>query len=208
MTDTTSTPSAEFFSELAAAQQEFLPVRKNRVNPATRSQYADLSSVFDAVKPALNAHGFFLFQRVTTSDNAVSAETFLAHKSGETLSSGPFTVPFASLQNRGTNTAQALGSARTYACRYSVSSFLCVVADDDDDGNAASEPAQPQAPQRLVASQALKEESAAAAANGMTAYKAYFDALNIETRRILIGTGLHTANKVAAEAADLESQHE
>lgn len=203
MTDTTSTPSAEFFSELAAAQQEFLPVRKNRVNPTTRSQYADLSSVFDAVKPALNAHGFFLFQRVTTSDNAVSAETFLAHKSGETLSSGPFTVPFASLQNRGTNTAQALGSARTYACRYSVSSFLCVVADDDDDGNAASEPAQPQqAPQRLVASQALKEESAAAAAKGMTAYKAYFDALNIETRRILIGTGLHTANKVAAEAVD------
>lgn len=207
MTDTitTPTPSAAFFAELAAAQQEFLLVRKNRVNPATNSKYADLSSVFDAVKPALNAHGFFLFQRVTTGDGRVSAETFLAHKSGEMLSSGPLAVPFDGLKNGRTNAAQALGSARTYACRYSLCSFLCVVAEDDDDGNASSAPvqtAQPQAPARPIIPLEIKEASAAAAAKGMKVYKEYFNTLDLATRKLMIDTGTHAANKALAEDVD------
>lgn len=201
MTESTNTPSPEFFAELAQAQAEFTTVRKNKMNPSTRSAYADLQSVFDAVKPALNAHGFFVFQRVTSSADSVSVETLLGHKSGETLSSGILTVPYMGLQNRGTNSAQALGSARTYACRYSICSFLCVVAEDDDDGNAATEP-QAAAPKRPVVTQALRDASAAAAAKGTAAYKTYFDSLDLQTRKLLIDAGTHDTNKAAARAVD------
>ncbi len=198
------TPSAEFFAELAKAQNDFAPVRKNRVNPATRSQYADLQSVLDAVKPALNAHGFFLFQRVTCSADAVGVETFLG-RGTEQLSSGVFSVPFASLQNRGTNAAQALGSARTYACRYSLCSFLCVVAEDDDDGNASNEPApqqDPWKPQRPVVSAKMKETAEAAAAKGMESYKTFFATIDPSSRKLLVATGVHATLKQVAENAD------
>lgn len=198
MTESTTPP--EFFAELAKAQSEFSIVRKNKVNPATRSQYADLQSVLDAVKPALNAHGFFLFQRVTCSNEAVGVETFLG-RGTEQLSSGVFSVPFATLQNRGTNAAQALGSARTYACRYSLCSFLCVVAEDDDDGNASNEPAQAR-PQKPTVPPALREASEYAASQGMNAYKEYFSALSLADRGILIQSGVHDMNKRNAADAD------
>lgn len=200
MTDI-ATPSAEFFSELAKAQNEFAPVRKNRVNPATRSQYADLQSVLDAVKPALNAHGFFLFQRVSCSGDAVGVETFLG-RGTEQLSSGVFSVPFASLQNRGTNAAQALGSARTYACRYSLCSFLCVVAEDDDDGNASNEPApqqNPHRPPRPAVPLNVKDAAEAAAKKGLEAYKEFFSSLDLPTRKLMIETGTHNTLKHLAE---------
>ncbi len=204
MTDTIATtesaPSPEFFTELAKAQSEFTIVRKNRKNPATNSQYADLQSVFDAVKPALNKYGFFVFQRVTSSDSKVNVETLLGHRSGETLSSGILSVPYAELKNGRTNAAQALGSARTYACRYSLCSLLCVTAEDDDDGNASADPQN--APARPAVNQALREASAAAAAKGLNAYKAYFDSLDLPTRKLLIETGTHETNKAAAKAVD------
>lgn len=210
MTESTNTPllpapSPTFFAELAQAQAEFLPVRKNKVNPATHSKYADLQSILDAVRPALNAHGFFLFQRVACTDEYVNVETFLGHGT-EQLSSGVFSVPFAGLKNGATNAAQALGSARTYACRYSLCSFLCVAADDDDDGNATAapqtKPQQARPPQRPVVPQAMREASAAAAAKGTVAYKEYFNSLDLATRKLLIDTGVHSNNKAAAEMAD------
>lgn len=198
MENETTTPSAEFFKELAAAQSEFGTVRKNRTNPATHSEYADLQSVFDAVKPALNKHGFFIYQRVTTNADSVSAETFLAHASGQTLSSGPFTVPSAGLMNRGTNAAQAIGSARTYACRYSVVSFLCLTADDDDDGNAAA--ATP-APLPQLA-QGVKDAAARCASKGTKAYQEFFQSQSLEDRKALIDLGIHESLKVVAKQAD------
>jgi hypothetical protein len=198
MENETTTPSAEFFKELAAAQSEFGTVRKNRTNPATHSEYADLQSVFDAVKPALNKHGFFIYQRVTTNADSVSAETFLAHASGQTLSSGPFTVPSAGLMNRGTNAAQAIGSARTYACRYSVVSFLCLTADDDDDGNAAN--AKPQS--EFVLTQDMVDAAKRVAAGGVAAYKAYYEAQSTELKTALSKSGWHRDCYNIAKKAD------
>ncbi|MFM9746012.1 ERF family protein, partial [Streptomyces brasiliscabiei] len=42
------------------------------------------------------------------------------------------------LGNRGTNSAQAEGSALTYARRYSLSMAFWIASDVDDDGNGAS----------------------------------------------------------------------
>lgn len=198
-----TTPTPEFFTGLAKAQNEFLPVRKNRVNPATRSKYADLESVFNAVKPALNANGFFLYQKVGSDEQSVSVETLLGRGASEVLSSGVLKVPYSNLQNRGTNSAQALGSARTYACRYSLCSFLCVVAEDDDDGNAATEPQQTPAPSKPSIPQSIRDAAALAATKGLAAYEAYFkSSLDLPTKRLLISSGEHDKNKATAAAVD------
>lgn len=195
-----TTPAPEFFAELAAAQAEFAPVRKNRTNPATRSQYADLQSVLDAVKPALNRHGFFLFQRVTCSGDAVGVETFLG-RGAEQLSSGVFAVPFASLQNRGTNAAQALGSARTYACRYSLCSFLCVAADDDDDGNGTFTPA----PAVAAVSDALAASARTAAQGGTDQFREFWKALPPNDKAALTNAKMIPSLQNIAKQADAQA---
>lgn len=51
------------------------------------------------------------------------------HESGEYIS--------ANLSIKGEQTPQGIGSAITYAKRYSFCSILGIIADDDDDGNGA-----------------------------------------------------------------------
>lgn len=197
-----ATPSAEFFKELAAAQAEFASVIKNKVNPAFKSKYADLQAIFDSCRPALNRHGFFLFQKVTSDATSVSVETCLAHASGETLSSGILSVPYGAAGNRGANPAQAFGSARTYACRYSVSSFLCIAADDDDDGNGVAARQAPAPVQEYRLSQDQVNAAKNAAKDGMDAYKSFFAAQPNDVKLALTKSGYHHDCKIIAENAD------
>lgn len=128
---------AELAKALAKAQSEMAAALKSSENPHFRSKYADLSAVFDACKEALNKNGFAIVQRVENDPNGACVETMLLHSSGEFVSSKCW-LPV------GQKTAQAYGSALTYARRYGLSSLAGVYADDgsDDDGNAASAPAQ------------------------------------------------------------------
>ena len=208
------------FRDLADAQSEFAPVVFNRVNPAFKNRYADLAAILAAVRPALNRHGLFLSQKVTSEGGAVQVETLLMHKSGETISSGILSIP---VDVRGGNRAQAFGSARTYACRYSLSSFLGVAADDDDDGNAcapvpAAKPAKaatkvakptpapataPAAkPETPKPSDELIKNARAAAMNGMATYKSYFSKLPKADQKALVASGAHSENKETANQAD------
>nr|DAE41677.1 MAG TPA: ERF superfamily protein [Bacteriophage sp.] len=189
-------PQETIYAAFAAAQAEFRPVIKNRVNPAFHSTYADLQSILDAVRPALNRHGLALTQRVGTAAGAVTVETILLHGSGESLSSGPIAMPYA-----GKIPAQAMGSALTYARRYSLSAFLGVTSEDDDDGNASGTQApQEQAP-AFVLTQAMVDAAKAAAAKGVAEYEKYFKSRPVEEKRALVETGWHKSLKDAAEAA-------
>ncbi len=202
----TTAPNADFYKALAAAQAEFAPVIKNRVNPAFHSKYADLQAIFDSCRPALNRHGFFLYQKVTSDANSVSVETCLSHESGQTLSSGLLTVPYSTTGNRGANPAQAFGSARTYACRYSISSFLCIAADDDDDGNGvAAKQAPAPAPQPVKLTQAQIDAAKEAARCGMEAYKTFYAAQPNAVKLALSKSGYHQDCKVIADQADKEN---
>lgn len=129
MNETTTT---SIYKALAKAQLEFAPVIKNRT--ANYGNYADLGAIIDAVRPALNRNGIFLSQKVVSDEKGVVVETILGHESGESISSGPLFMPIGAVRG---SQAQAFGSARTYACRYSLSSFLGIAADDDDDGRGA-----------------------------------------------------------------------
>lgn len=208
------------FRDLADAQSEFAPVVFNRVNPAFKNRYADLAAILAAVRPALNRHGLFLSQRVTSTGGSVEVETVIMHKSGETISSGILSIP---VDVRGGNRAQAFGSARTYACRYSLSSFLGVAADDDDDGNAcapvpaakpakaatkvakptpAPAPAPAAKPETPKPSDELIKNARAAAMNGMATYKSYFSKLPKADQKALVASGAHAENKETANQAD------
>lgn len=137
---------------LAKAQGSFGAVVKDKVAQVRSEKgnysyaYADLSSVIDAVRPALSANGLAYLQMITPGQPAILI-TRLIHSSGQWIESS---YPFV-MQGR----AQEIGSALTYARRYSLTALVGVVAEDDDDGNAAdgnkaetgkkpsSKPAQP-----------------------------------------------------------------
>lgn len=127
----TSETTAALDEALAKAQGEIEAAAKDKVNPAFRSKYADLTSVWDAIRPALSKHGIAVTQwPVHSTDNRVHIVTRLAHK-GEWIRAA-FSVPV------GKPDAHGYGSAVTYAKRYTLAAAVGVVADDDDDGNAAS----------------------------------------------------------------------
>lgn len=203
MTDKTTTPATEapnIYAALAAAQAEFKPIAKNCVNPVFGSKYADLQSILDGTRLALNRHGLFLFQRVMSSKDGVSVETCVTHASGGTLSSGVLFIPVISPKNP----AQAFGSAETYARRYSLSAFLGVSADEDDDGNGAKVDEQTLTNERLAS--ALVDVATEAAHRGMTAYKDFYEHLTPTARKALKGAGIHDELKVLAGSVDEKAQ--
>jgi hypothetical protein len=115
---------------LAAAQGELKNAKINRQNPHFKNRYADLASVRDAISPALTKHGIAVTQTMKVSEGAFMLETTLLHKSGQWIASD-YPLPLNAKP-------QELGSALTYARRYSLSSLVNIAADEDDDAEAAN----------------------------------------------------------------------
>lgn len=127
----TKIEAATLSSALAAAFGEIESATKSANNPHFKSKYADLTTVIEAIKPALIAHGLFFTQRPEPSPTGITIETVIGHASGEEMSLGKLFVP----ANK--NDAQGFGSALTYARRYALVTAFGVPVEDDD-GNAAS----------------------------------------------------------------------
>jgi hypothetical protein len=128
----TETPTPELNAALCKAQSEMGPARKGKVNPAFRSNYADLASVIEAVQP-LHDNGIAYQQAVDVAGPVVTVRTILRHVSGQVLDCGPMT------SRAKDESAQAIGSALTYLRRYSLMT-ACGIASADDDGNNAGKP--------------------------------------------------------------------
>lgn len=132
----TKIEAATLASAMAAAFGEIEAATKASENPAFKQagraiKYADITSVIEAIKPALIKHGLFFTQHPEPSDRGVCVETMLHHCGGQSMSLGKLFVP----ANK--NDAQGFGSALTYARRYAlVTAFGLTV--EDDDGNAAA----------------------------------------------------------------------
>lgn len=126
----TSPTTAALDEALSKAQGEIEAADKDKVNPAFRSKYADLTSVWNACRAPLAKHSIAVTQWPLSSvDGRLHIITRLAHK-GEWMQAR-FSLPLDK-----TN-AHGVGSAITYAKRFTLSAALGIVADDDDDGNAA-----------------------------------------------------------------------
>ena len=115
------------------AQKAITFAAKDATNPHYKSKYADLPSVIDAIKPALNLVGIAFLQTAGTSDPGILAMTTrLLHESGEWIEDTA-TCPLPK------NDPQGYGSACTYLRRYSLAAIVGLYQDDDD-GQAASKP--------------------------------------------------------------------
>lgn len=102
-------------------------VHKGSQNPHFRSTYANLETVVDTARPALQKVGVMFTQSAgEIIDGAVEMSTMLIHaESGEWLRSSMF-IPL------GKRDPQGLGSAQTYAARYSLMAILGLPPTDDD----------------------------------------------------------------------------
>lgn len=129
----------ELAAALAKAQGSFPAIEKNRtVTVKTKTggsykfAYATLDNIVDGIRKPLSDNGLSYVQAIITSDREMLCETMLMHASGQFLVTAlPVKI------TPGENGAQALGSAITYAKRYSLTAMLGIVADEDDDANAA-----------------------------------------------------------------------
>jgi len=149
---------------LAKAQGCFPAIPKNKtttVRTKTGGQYtytyADLPSILDLTRKPLSENGLSIAQMTTVHDGAMVLITRLMHASGEYIEA-TYPLPINA-------TAQDMGSAITYARRYSLSPLIGIAPDDDDDGKAAQEnDVQPSHPKsfttdpRKAAKEKAKEE--------------------------------------------------
>lgn len=141
MPDTMMTPESPAFlnrsgeidklaAALVKAQATMAGAKKDSENPHFKNAYADLASVWDAVRKPLTDNGLAVVQFPRTVENGAEIETTLLHTSGQYMRDVLW-VP-ASKQD-----AQGLGSAITYGRRYALMA-VCGIAPVDDDGNAAA----------------------------------------------------------------------
>jgi hypothetical protein len=126
----TSDAIDQIATALAAAQAEMKNATLNKINPHFKSKYADLACIRDTVTPALSKHGIAVVQGTDTVDSGIVVVTKLVHKSGQWMESR-FPIAY--------DKPQTMGSAYTYARRYSLSAMCSIAAEEDDDANAAND---------------------------------------------------------------------
>ena len=117
-------------------QQQLQPAIKDAKNPFIGNEYATLNSVMESCRSLLSSQGIWLTQLpcpapVELGTGHIGLETRLIHaESGQWISSTAI-IPLPK------NDPQGMGSAITYARRYSLCAILGIETEDDD-GNAAS----------------------------------------------------------------------
>ena len=121
---------AQLAEAISKAQGAMKKATRDSENPYFKSKYADLGSVLDACRDELAANGLAVIQLPTFREGKVVLEYILLHSSGEWIGSELEMTPMKM-------DPQSIGSAITYARRYTLAP-IAGVATEDDDGNAAS----------------------------------------------------------------------
>jgi len=119
----------ELAAALALAQSSMKAAAFNKTNPHFKNKYADLAAVLDAIRLPLATNKLALTQTTEVRDGGFVLVTTLRHASGQWVAS-EYPLPQ-------TARPQELGSALTYARRYSLSAIACIAADEDDDAEGA-----------------------------------------------------------------------
>lgn len=128
----------ELIAAIAAANARIEAPAFDKTNPHFKNKYASLAALRNAVVPAYAENKLVVMQSVALdlqeSGMYCVCETSIAHASGQWIQSEPLRVPVVK------NDAQGVGSAITYAKRYSLQAITCIVGDDDDDAEGAVNP--------------------------------------------------------------------
>lgn len=125
----------ELAKALAKAQAEIANAHKDKKNPFFKSTYADLASVWDAIRAPMTKNGLSIVQTPIDGLNGpVGLTTILMHESGQYIESTFYMKPVK-------DDPQGRGSCITYMRRYALQAIMGVCPADDD-GNGASQPKQ------------------------------------------------------------------
>lgn len=142
----TDAPQTALLQAVLALQADAPTLPKDATNPHYRSKYTPLDTVVETVRPLLKKHGLVWMTLPVSSEGRPALFYRLAHAdSGEAIDG---IMPLL----LGKEDSQGLGSAITYARRYSLCAVLNLVGDEDDDGNAASPAGASSAPSGRVSS--------------------------------------------------------
>lgn len=188
--DTHSDDISQIATALAVAQGQIDDASKGAKNPYFNSKYADLAAVRSVIREPLSNNGLSIVQLPRTVEGGAIVKTILMHTSGQFISNELF-MPASK------NDPHGLGSAITYARRYSIMSMLSLAAEDDD-GNAAVESVKKAQP-ALDISMYL-EEGAEAAAGGTEALTAWWKKLPADVRAAIPTTETAKLKKMAQGA--------
>ncbi len=121
---------------LVKALGELSNISKDKINPHFKNKYAGLDSILDAVRPVFSKHGLAITQLPQFQDGLAGVVTRIIHTSGESTES-TLLLPLRD------QSAQSVGSALSYARRYSIISVCGICGDDsEDDGQIASTPSK------------------------------------------------------------------
>jgi hypothetical protein len=113
--------------------------------PGYAYTYANLADALIACRETLNINGIAVLQSAGDGARGVEIVTLLVHKSGQWAKSSALTMPV------GTNNAQAVGSAITYARRYQLLGMVGLAPEDDDGSEATQHPPAPPTPREPAA---------------------------------------------------------
>ena len=133
----------EYIRVRSLVEQELEPVARDASNPQTKSRYATLPQVIQAVRPIYSKHGIII--EFDTADSArgeawIKVLAFLSHESGYKRTYHiDMPADGKGAQGRDVMTrTHATGSAVSYGRRYLLLMiFNIAVGGEDDDGNAA-----------------------------------------------------------------------
>jgi hypothetical protein len=122
----------ELLKSLAAFQQEVKPIYKNTDGYGYR--YADLTAILEKINPLMQKHELGFTQTIIVLDGRNALQTIIYHtETGDDIVSTCL-IP-DSVQLKGMNDFQVLGSAITYLRRYGLSAVLGLVTDADIDAS-------------------------------------------------------------------------
>jgi hypothetical protein len=188
---------AELATALAKAQGEIQDATKGAENPYFKSKYADLSAVRSVIREPLARNGLSVVQLPSTVDGGAIVQTILMHQSGQYISNELF-MPAGKTDPHG------LGSAITYARRYSIMSILCLAAEDDD-GNAAVNSVKRQPAKQTVDVTMYVQEGNDVALSGTAELTNWWKTLPADVRNAIPSTKTAEWKKIASAASNKDA---
>lgn len=118
--------------KLLEFQQKVEAIKKDSQNPFFKSNYFDINSLLEEIKPLLNELGLVILQPLSHLGERTSLKTLIIDgETGETILESETLLP----ENVD---PQKMGSSITYFRRYSLQSLLLLQAEDDDANNASN----------------------------------------------------------------------
>jgi hypothetical protein len=129
------TAEEAFNKAIAEFQRKCPPIKKTKTGYITDRatyKYADLSEIEPTIAPLCGQLGLsHSWENMPCAPGEVKVNCRISHELGHSRWSGPVTIPYT-VSGR-MNSGQTVGSALTYAKRYSLTMGLGISPEDDDD---------------------------------------------------------------------------